>query len=101
MDKLNSHPWKGNVRELMNVVERAVMHSEGDTITEEDLPDFFHEIECQDETGTKESTPPATKVTNDQIIYWMKKTNNNKSEVARRLGVSYRTILRRCKDLDL
>ena len=43
--------------------------------------------------------PPATKVTDDEIKYWMEKLNNNKSQVAKRLGVSYRTILRRTKNL--
>ncbi len=38
MRLLVSHPWLGNVRELSNALERAVMLCEGDTITELDLP---------------------------------------------------------------
>ena len=49
----------------------------------------------------EEKLPGNMKVTDEQIIYWMKKLDNNKSQVAKQLGVSYRTILRHCKKLNL
>src|SRR5207253_2831873 len=33
MDRLQRHTWPGNIRELENVVERALIHSTGDTLT--------------------------------------------------------------------
>jgi hypothetical protein len=41
------------------------------------------------------------KITDKEIIYWMKKLNNNKSKVAEQLGVVYQTILRNCKRLGI
>lgn len=35
---LMSYPWPGNIRELMNVMERAVLHAKGDTIRDVDVP---------------------------------------------------------------
>jgi len=43
MNALIEHPWKGNVRELRNVVERLIILTEGDTIETRDLPDQFRE----------------------------------------------------------
>jgi DNA-binding NtrC family response regulator len=37
---LKHHSWRGNVRELRNLVERLVVTTEGDTIRVEDLPDY-------------------------------------------------------------
>ena len=36
---LAAYPWPGNIRELMNVLERAVVLARGDTIQAEDFPD--------------------------------------------------------------
>jgi DNA-binding NtrC family response regulator len=38
LERLEAHPWKGNVRELEHVVETLVLFSEGEEIGEEDLP---------------------------------------------------------------
>lgn len=46
MDAFLQYDWKGNVRELRNLVERLLIMSEGDTITDLDLPDYLK--------GTKE-----------------------------------------------
>ncbi len=99
--KLKDHPWEGNVRELMKGIEMAVINSTGPVITENELPDFLKEEEMEEENKREEELPPATKITNDEIRYWMKKLNNNKSQVAEKLGVTYRTILRRCRNLNL
>ncbi|MHB8095306.1 MAG: sigma-54-dependent transcriptional regulator [Candidatus Aminicenantales bacterium] len=44
MSALIEHPWKGNVRELRNVVERLIILTENDTIEMRDLPDQFREV---------------------------------------------------------
>jgi two-component system NtrC family response regulator len=41
LDALMRHPWKGNVRELENTVERLLVLREGDVIRPEDLPEKF------------------------------------------------------------
>ncbi|MBP1768766.1 MAG: sigma-54-dependent transcriptional response regulator, partial [Candidatus Aminicenantes bacterium] len=44
MAALCANPWKGNVRELRNVIERLIILTEGEVIDRKDLPDIF----CQD-----------------------------------------------------
>ena len=39
IDAMNKYPWKGNVRELKNVVERLIIMTEGDIIERKDLPE--------------------------------------------------------------
>jgi len=41
MKALQAHPWPGNVRQLRNVIERALIVCEGRTIRKPDLPDDF------------------------------------------------------------
>ena len=38
-------------------------------------------------------------ISDQEILYWMEKLNNNKTQVAKQLGVTHRTILRRTKSL--
>ena len=38
---MTNFPWKGNVRELKNVVERLLIMTEGDTIGKQDLPEYL------------------------------------------------------------
>ena len=42
--QLRAHDWRGNVRELKNVQERAAILADGDTLTVDDLPSEFHHI---------------------------------------------------------
>ncbi|MDY7010246.1 MAG: sigma-54 dependent transcriptional regulator [Planctomycetota bacterium] len=44
MDALCRYDWPGNIRELMNVIERAILLCQSDEITLSDLPDGFNEI---------------------------------------------------------
>ena len=44
VERFQSHPWKGNVRELEHVVEMLVLFAEGDEISEEDLPRALREV---------------------------------------------------------
>ena len=103
---LEKFPWKGNVRELENVIKKIVIYrsikENRENITASDLPEDF--IKPKGEKQTKENkkiNSQSKKISDDQIIYWIKKLQNNKSQVAKELNVSYRTILRRCKNLSL
>jgi DNA-binding NtrC family response regulator len=83
--------WRGNVRELENVIQRAVFLCSSETIFQEDL--MFDE-------GV---TPVASNgrisdMERELIMQTLKKVNGNKARAARILGVSVRTIRNKLKE---
>ena len=58
-DALNAHPWRGNVRELKNVVERAVYQAEGDSIDRVVFNPFHSPFTPLTAPADKEAAPPA------------------------------------------
>ena len=103
MDLMVRHPWPGNVRELMNAVERGVVLSRGDYVTEEDLPMALREGAEEEETGDEEilvlgaTDVPLDEVEKATIIRTLEAAGNNKSEAARRLGITRRTLHKKLK----
>jgi len=96
MDRLIRYNWPGNVRELMNAVERGVVLTRTDYIDEADIP-FFKE----DETAVKvEIIPPdipLDEMERSTILRTLDSVNGNKSEAARRLGITRRTLHKKLK----
>jgi len=95
LNAFRKYAWEGNVRELMKVIEMGVINTQGSLISEQDVPYFSSLSDTPVSTEPQDGIPPATKITDDEIRYWMEKLNFNKTQVANRLGVCYRTILRR------
>jgi DNA-binding NtrC family response regulator len=92
LDVLVRYGWPGNVRELANVIERAQILAEGDTITVDDLPDNL--------VGTMPVTaPPADPdslegVERRHVEEVLRKAGGNKVRAAKALGVTRRTLYR-------
>ena len=103
MDHLIHYDWPGNVRELMNAVERAVVLSLSDYLVENDFPI----ISGTDQTLTQETanippiqsngTTPLEEVEKATILRTMEATGGNKSEAARRLGITRKTLHKKLK----
>jgi two-component system response regulator HydG len=99
MDRLLKHDWPGNVRELMNAIERGVVLSRTDYISEEDLP-FLREDEVGDKISIKEALPAdlsLDEVEKATILNTLETTGGNKSEAARRLGITRKTLHKKLK----
>lgn len=108
MDILVKSPWKGNIRELENVIERAVIYAEGGTIRAGDLGisetsilDALAEHVPMD--GPLHSVAEAaTRIAESRRIRQvLKQTGNNKTRAAEILQVSYKTLLTKIKDYQL
>jgi two-component system response regulator HydG len=102
MDRLLKYAWPGNVRELMNAVERAVVLSRSDYLYEEDLPLSTRENErSEDESvllkGGVSANLPLEDVEKATILRTLESSMGNKSEAARRLGITRKTLHKKLK----
>jgi DNA-binding NtrC family response regulator len=84
---LAAEPWPGNVRELANVLERAVILTEGPAIRTADLRPLLRPL-----AGSGER---------DRLKQALVEAGGDKQRAANALGMSYRTLLRKVKELDL
>ncbi len=100
---LLNYPWKGNVRELENVVERAALLASKDFITLTDLPPHLQQFTHP--ARSSESTPLNIKtldeVEEEHIRRVMKNVGENKTVAARILGVSRRSLYRKLEKYKL
>jgi two-component system response regulator HydG len=97
MDILLHYPWPGNVRELENAMERGVILMRGDYLDEESLPITIKKW-TQEESGDiaagMEDLPSSLEEAEKLIILkTLDEVDGNKSEAARRLGITRKTLL--------
>ena len=94
---LNHHLWKGNIRELRNVIERAVIIANGDTLTSDLLPfDFLSD--ASEDTGL---TLNLASIESQYIRKAMSQSKGNKTEASRLLGIGLSTLYRKIEDYKL
>jgi two-component system response regulator HydG len=103
MDNLIRYDWPGNVRELMNAVERGVVLSRSSYLDVPDFP-FMKDSMLQNEqdstTAAKLSMQgdvPLEKIEKTAILKTLEAANGNKSEAARRLGITRKTLHKKLK----
>ena len=108
MNALQLYPWPGNVRELRTAIERAVVLARGDKIGLRDLPPAVSAVTASaHEQGVvapeqlAKSGLTLEEVERLMIINALKSTHGNRSESARRLGLSRRTLHRKLHDYKL
>jgi DNA-binding NtrC family response regulator len=104
MDMLVKYTWKGNVRELENTIERAIILCDGKIISPEHISlspvPFETTVKGLPMDGTLEDTAKeALRIAETQrIIKALKETKGNKSRAAEILQVSYKTLLTKIKE---
>jgi len=100
MDQLVRYDWPGNVRELMNAVERGVVLASSEYLDEKDLP-LVLKVEAIEGGATLEQAIPGDlpleEVEKASILKTLELTGGNKSEAARRLGITRRTLHKKLK----
>ncbi len=93
-----SYPWKGNIRELENVIERAVIMCEGNRITVSDLPSDFMLQEEEGITNLKEYMKVYEKGHIKKVLIM---TNNDKKKAAELLDLSIPSLYRKIEELGI
>lgn len=112
--RLMEHTWPGNIRELENVLERAINVLDGKIIELAHLPLYLRDLElentCVKETNTENKTSTIkhplpvqplketlAKVEKDAILQALNVTNGNKQEAAKLLEIGKTSFYEKCK----
>jgi DNA-binding NtrC family response regulator len=102
LDRLRSHPWKGNVRELEHVIENLVLFAEADEIGEEDLPRVLRQSSAP---ARPEDAKPFARAVEDferkLLADAIRESGGVKAEAARRLGLDSNQIKYLCRKYQL
>lgn len=98
MAALMNYDWPGNIRELANVIERAQILAEGDTITTDDLPDtvtMAAPSSVPSPAAAAEADPRSLdEVERRHVMRVLREMNGNKVQTAKSLGISRRALYR-------
>jgi two-component system, NtrC family, response regulator HydG len=93
MAALQAHPWPGNVRQLRNVIECALITCENRVITKRDLPDPFGRRNNSSSSFIKMPLGSSLEeVEKEMILRTIEFTGGNKTRAAETLGVSLKTL---------
>jgi nitrogen regulation protein NR(I) len=127
LEKLEAYPWRGNIRELENVVERCVLFADGDHIEVDDLPPEVQsgtEVlgrakrrapaeetlpgigdavkDAQEGVGLKETVREMTsRIERELIVRALEQTGANVTRTARLLKISRKSLQTKMKELGL
>jgi two-component system response regulator PilR (NtrC family) len=104
MHLLMNHEWRGEVRELENIIERAVIFCNDEFITVKDLPEFMQQhVEVPlPPSPLPASLKEAIENVEKQVIYSaLQRNNHDKEKTSLELKVSLPTLYRRIKDLGI
>jgi DNA-binding NtrC family response regulator len=95
LELLWHHNWPGNIRELFNILERAIVFSSDNYISEYDLPSIAFDRQVKRVNRSKIS--PLKEIEKNQILLALSVENGNKTKAAAALGIGRRQLYRLLK----
>ena len=116
MRALDAHSWPGNIRELRNVIERAVALCDGAMIRFEDLPEGFRDLGLAEPASPPSLLSASTStlaeslstlaesteaVEREQIAAALQRNGNNRLRAAADLGISRMTLYKKLHKFEL
>jgi len=98
MRAMLAYEWRGNIRELENVIERAVIFAEGRHIETHDMPFAIPGLVHDDSESLKEAVRQFER---HHIIYCLRRHDYDKAETARHLGIGVSSLYRKLDELGI
>lgn len=102
LEALKLHSWKGNIRELRNVMERSIILVDGEELTVDSLPNEFQQSTSNPQQSAK--TLSAFELASAEKIHIQKVmnyTNGNKTETAKLLNIALTTLYRKLEEYKI
>ncbi len=101
LEALKRHNWRGNIRELKNVIERSIILSESSELTLDNLPLEMQQPILNKEGGKILSAFDMTSAEKIHIQKVMNYTNGNKTETAKLLNIALTTLYRKLEEYQI
>ena len=98
---LEAYEWPGNVRQLNNTIQRAVLMSEGKVLSCEHLPTNFTPRKVENPKIYFELGTPLGEVEKEMLTWVLEITNDNRTQAAELLGISRRSLYSKLEKYDL
>ena len=100
LDILTNYQWPGNVREIKNIIERAVVLTQDRIITQKDLPENISKEKVEERKLTIPFGMPLREIEKKIIIETLRRSKGDKEITANLLGITPRTIYRKMNSLE-
>ena len=108
MDVLLGYSWPGNVRDLENAIQRAMIQCGGGVIEVENLPlrvcgysDTFEKMEQQNLSLDQYVSRYTEAIEKEKILNTLRECGQNRSQAAEKLGISRKTLYNKMKTYGL
>ena len=98
---LMQYDWPGNIRELANAIERAVVLGSTDKILPEDLPESVLETEHAEEAGGTRFNDAVKEAKKQIVLKAIEQAGGNYAEAARLLGLHPSNLHRLIRNLGM
>ena len=101
LEALKQHSWKGNIRELKNVIERSIILTDGPELTTDSLPVELQQLNIN---AAKQKSLSAFDLASAEKIHIQKVlnyTNGNKTETAKLLNIALTTLYRKLSEYGI
>jgi len=101
IEALKQHSWKGNIRELRNVIERSLIVCNEEELTLQDLPIEIQNSHFEENAGKSYSNFELAAMERRHIARVLQYTKGNKTETARLLKIGLTTLYRKIEEYKL
>ncbi|NTV96856.1 MAG: sigma 54-interacting transcriptional regulator [Thiobacillus sp.] len=98
-DRLMGYGFPGNIRELRNILERAVLLADGEIIAPEHLPDDLAPLPVAIQNKPLDEVVPLDQAERNYVRWALERMAGDKKSLAQALGISERTLYRKLESI--